>query len=630
MARFRNAAHERKAAAEQAGERGGDRAYQQYRSGVPGVEIHGVWHRPVQAGPGRELRGERVHRSGKQYIHTAGYFTRYERGYPMWDKFGEYTEMTMRGSGTKTLAARPDVSFLIEHAGLALARSVPRPGMDPTLLLTEDRDGGYHEAWLNPDRPAAADLAVALDDFDVREMSFAFMIPEAGGLWSEDFDVFQILAWDIDGGDVTAVNRGANSHTDISLRSGEILSALEHLPEGAREEARARLGVDTVERQQEQRERIVVSSWAVDRSASMRQRLLAWRKANTARRMVELADSAGLSVRDLAGTALPWYEIRDSADILPEDGPDFDPAETADTTEILIYDEIGGSMGVSADQFAADLLNIDTPNISLRINSPGGSVFDALAIANSLRHHDSTITAYVDGMAASAATIVAMGADKVIVMPGVEMMVHEASSPDEGNKGEKAAMVTWLAKQDQNIAEQYAAKAGGTAAEWLAMMEAETWFLADEAVDAGLADAKWKPSAAKSKRFADDPRLTRSWDGAELPYRYERRAGAPQTQIRRATGMRSAVDESVEREIVRRLRDQQAGMFAKGGLIRADEMREISAEMLDRINDHAATMAVPDDPQEVAVANGSIQPAVTGRSIALITAQVEAEGGELS
>lgn len=615
MARFRNAAHERKAAAEQAGERGGDRAYQQYRSGVPGVETRRRQPQGGVRGPGHELRAERITRAGKQYVHTSGYFTRYERAYPMWDKFGEYSEMTMRGSGTKTLAAKPDVNFLINHVGMGLARSKARPGMEPTLLLSEDRDGGNHEAWLNPDRSEVKDLVLAFDDDIVTEMSYAFVIPEGGGLWDDDFAVFQILAYDLDRGDVSAVNFGANPFTDIAARSGEILDELEHLPEGAREEARARLGVDTVERQQEQRERIVVSSWAVDRSASMRQRLLAWRKANTARRMVELADSAGLSVRDLAGTALPWYEIRGAASIEADDEDLRNPAQevgdpNGDTTEVLIYDEIGGSMGVSADQFAADLLNIDTPNISLRINSPGGSVFDALAIANSLRHHDSTVTAYVDGMAASAATIVAMGADKVIVMPGVEMMVHEASSPDEGNKGEKAAMVTWLAKQDQNIAEQYAAKAGGTAAEWLAMMEAETWFLADEAVDAGLADAKWKPSAGKSKRFADDPRLTRSWDGAELPYRYERRAGAPQTQIRRATG-----GGGVEIRMT-------------GSLVDVDAVREaVNAGLLGAGRD---TMAVPDDPQEVAVANGSIQPAVTGRSIALITAQVEAEGGELS
>jgi HK97 family phage prohead protease len=531
----RRAADARRAAAERAAEQDGNdqAAFMRQRSMVAGLS------RARRVPTATELRAQKEQApSGKLMFHTTGYFTRYGRGYEMWDDYGKYVEMTMRGSGAATLAAAPDVCFLVNHLGVAMART--KTG---TLKLSEDDTGGWHEAWLNPDRPDVVTLAEAIKDGDVDEMSFAFMIPEGQGIWSDDFTTFQIRQWDIERGDVSAVNHGANPYTDVAGQAAEVLRELDHLPRAARAEAAARLGVVDVERQMAARERVVVKVAAVDRTASDHVRMLQWRRANTARRYAALAEETGLSAADLASAALPWYQIRAASEGAPD--ATLDEADALDATDILIYDEIGGSFGVSADQFADDLAAIDTPRINLRINSPGGSVVDAIAIASSIRHKRDTgtkITSYADGIVASAATFIAIAADEVVAMPGSEWMFHYASSTIDGNKLAATQMATFLDFQDRNIADMYALKSG-VAADWLEMMAAETWMTASEAQDAGIVDRVWN-SATKQRgeRAATDPRLTRKWD--DLPYRYTSRAAAPVTQMRRSlTSLGGRTDE---------------------------------------------------------------------------------------
>lgn len=105
------------------------------------------------------------------------------------------------------------------------------------------------------------------------------------------------------------------------------------------------------------------------------------------------------SLNEMVG-GLPWYTIRNEAE--------------TDTAEVFVYDEIGGSFGVSADEFVKDLSEIDAKNIDVRINSPGGSLFDGIAIRNALEKHPAYVRSWVDGVAASAASIVAMGGNEVI------------------------------------------------------------------------------------------------------------------------------------------------------------------------------------------------------------------------
>jgi ATP-dependent protease ClpP protease subunit len=163
-------------------------------------------------------------------------------------------------------------------------------------------------------------------------------------------------------------------------------------------------------------------------------------------------------------------------------------ATSADEAEILLYDEIGGYYGATADEFIEDLRAVTSPNLRVRVNSPGGSVFEGIAIANALRSHPATVTIQIDGIAASIASVIAMAGDRVEMAPNTMLMIHEASGLCMGDAAEMEEMAVLLGLISDNIADAYAAKAGGTREQWREQMRAETWYLPDDAVTAGLAD----------------------------------------------------------------------------------------------------------------------------------------------
>lgn len=181
-----------------------------------------------------QMRAKKVEKDGKQFWQVEGYATVYERGYEMWDWAGPYNEVVSAGAATETLAANPDVVFLVNHRGLAMARTIA-----DTLTLWSDETGMGDRALLNPGRQDVKDLVLGIEDGTITEQSFAFMI--TSGQWSPDYTEYRINAFDIDRGDVSAVNYGANPHTSIAARSQEILAALDHLPAGAARAALDRL-----------------------------------------------------------------------------------------------------------------------------------------------------------------------------------------------------------------------------------------------------------------------------------------------------------------------------------------------------------------------------------------------------
>lgn len=170
-----------------------------------------------------------------------------------------------------------------------------------------------------------------------------------------------------------------------------------------------------------------------------------------------------------------WFRITNKAD--------------ARSAEVDILDEIGSWYGVTAKDFAAQLSALDVDDIHLRINSPGGDVFDGVAIMNTLRQHKAKVHADVVGIAASAASFIAVGgADDVHMSAGSMLMVHDASGLVWGNAQDMHETATVLDTISDNIAAIYAGKAGGSTREWRDIMRAETWYTAADAVDAGLAD----------------------------------------------------------------------------------------------------------------------------------------------
>jgi ATP-dependent protease ClpP protease subunit/phage head maturation protease len=252
---------------------------------------------------------------------------------------------------------------------------------------------------------------------------------------------------------------------------------------------------------------------------SIHVRRLESRVARTTARFIEHADTKGAGVADLPNMKLPWYTVRDQADGAP----------AAETPTVFIFDEIGGSFGVDANQFIAELEAITAPTIRLRINSPGGSVFDAINIHSALLHHPAKILVYVDSLAASAASIIAMAGNEIVMMPGSQMMIHDASALEDGTAADMAKMNTFLNRQSQNVADIYAGRAGGDAVEWRDLMLAETWMFAQEAVDAGLADRIEERKAPDAPMV--DESMTRSFDLSQ--YRYAGRREAPTPVFRR-------------------------------------------------------------------------------------------------
>jgi len=161
--------------------------------------------------------------------------------------------------------------------------------------------------------------------------------------------------------------------------------------------------------------------------------------------------------------------------------------------EISIYDEIG-AYGVSAKAFLADLGKLpDKAPLTLRLNSPGGSVFDAVAIYNALQRHAGTVTVSIDGIAASAASYIAMAGDEIIMPENAFLMIHDPSGMVMGTAADMRAMAEALDKIGGSLLRGYAAKSGKPEDEIAAIMAKETWLDAAEALDMGFADTMAEP-----------------------------------------------------------------------------------------------------------------------------------------
>ena len=164
----------------------------------------------------------------------------------------------------------------------------------------------------------------------------------------------------------------------------------------------------------------------------------------------------------------------------------------ADETTIYLYDVIGYDWwtdgGVTAKQFAKDLAGIKSGTIHLRINSPGGDVFEGRAIVAALQAHPAKKVAHVDGLAASAASFIAMHTDEVVMTDGSFMMIHNGWTVAMGDRHAMIETAGLLEKIDASITDDYEKKTGVDREQLTAWMDAETWFTAAEAVEHGFAD----------------------------------------------------------------------------------------------------------------------------------------------
>jgi ATP-dependent Clp endopeptidase proteolytic subunit ClpP len=158
---------------------------------------------------------------------------------------------------------------------------------------------------------------------------------------------------------------------------------------------------------------------------------------------------------------------------------------SAGSPEVLLYGEIGG-FGISAADFINEVKGLKSKSLTLRINSPGGSVFDGLAIYNYLRTLN--VSVVVDGLAASMGSVIAMAGKKVKMARGAMMMVHNPWTSVGGDSAELRRAAEFLDKTKDSIVSTYAAKTGKPASEIVNLMDDETWMGCNEAVELGFAD----------------------------------------------------------------------------------------------------------------------------------------------
>ena len=194
---------------------------------------------------------------------------------------------------------------------------------------------------------------------------------------------------------------------------------------------------------------------------------------------------------------MKWYEIKNKAE----------------RAEIWIYEYIGEDFwtggGVTAKNFQKELSEIKASQIDLHINSPGGEVFDGIAIYNLLKQHPAKVTTYIDGLAASIASVIALAGSPIIMAENALYMVHNPSGMAIGTANDMRSLADVLDKVASTMIGTYTAKTGKTEADIKSLLDAETWMTADEAKEAGFIDeigaemdlaacAKFAPVMAKA------------------------------------------------------------------------------------------------------------------------------------
>jgi len=187
-----------------------------------------------------------------------------------------------------------------------------------------------------------------------------------------------------------------------------------------------------------------------------------------------------------------WFEIKNKS---PE------------KAEIWIYEQIGEDFwtggGTTAKSFQKELSKISASQIDLHINSPGGEVFDGITIYNLIKQHPANVTTYIDGLAASIASVIALAGDKVIMAENALYMMHNPFGFVMGTAEEMRSMADVLDKVSRSIIGTYAGKSGKADDEIKPLLDAETWMSADEAMEFGFVDEiSGKMDMAACAKFA--------------------------------------------------------------------------------------------------------------------------------
>lgn len=284
------------------------------------------------------------------------------------------------------------------------------------------------------------------------------------------------------------------------------------------------------------------------------------------------------------------------------------PAGDGTVATIRMYgpiDSWGGWWGISTADVGGviDALPDTVTQIVLRINSPGGEVFEGVSILNMLRAHKAKVTAVVDGLAASAASVIAAGCDETVMSPGTQMMIHSPWTFTWGNADDLRKSAKVLDSIESSLVEIYTGKAGMK--DWAALLAEETWMTAAETVELGLADrVAVVPDAGDSATIgADDPEpvlIPDDEDDVEdsVPGRFSRLAAAasaaPQTPSSSEPGTPNRKENAVSYS------DLQAGLRDRLGVTDADASDETLLQALDQALEESADAPILTAVAEVA------------------------------
>jgi ATP-dependent protease ClpP protease subunit len=248
------------------------------------------------------------------------------------------------------------------------------------------------------------------------------------------------------------------------------------------------------------------------------------------RMLAEVKRPTSRHARPTSGERREWFRIGNH-----------DPA--AQVTDVWLFDEIG-YWGVTADDFARSLQAVTSPRITLHVNSPGGDVFDGIAIYSTLKNHPAAVDVRIEGLAASAASFIAMAGDTITVEKPAQMMIHDASGICIGDARDMTSMADLLARISDTIAAIYADRTGTPVEQWREAMLAETWYSSGEAVAAGLADSvagepaedgdEATPGEAAPEDNAPPPAVDASWDLSGFLYAGRDAAPAPALPVAQA------------------------------------------------------------------------------------------------
>lgn len=187
--------------------------------------------------------------------------------------------------------------------------------------------------------------------------------------------------------------------------------------------------------------------------------------------------------------------------------PELRAAVSDDEATISILDPIGADLwgdGVTAKRIGAALRAIGDQPVTVSINSPGGDVFEGIAIYNQLREHKAEVTVKIIGLAASAASVIAMAGDKVLIGRSSFLMIHNSWVMAMGNRNDLREVAEWLEPFDAAMADVYRVRTGLKINDIEARMDAETWINGTTAVDDGFADG-FLSSDEVAHGGSDDP-----------------------------------------------------------------------------------------------------------------------------